>query len=150
MLYKNRSLRGDKLNQYSLLRRQTAAAAIALLLGASAGAAVSAALLAVSALIFVKAGSVPLGAAPLVTSLIGAAGAFTAGYLTVGLCKSRGMLMGSLSGLMLFCAVLIGAAVSSNTEGGPAIAAKCAIFLIGGAIGGIVRVNRRVKVKSHK
>lgn len=137
------------MNQYPNLRRQTAATAIALLLGASAGAAVSAALLAVSALIFVKSGSVPLGAAPLVTSLIGAIGALAAGYLTVGLCKSRGMLMGALSGLLLFCAVLIGAAVSGSTEGGAAIVTKCAIFLIGGAIGGVIRVNRRVKVKSH-
>lgn len=117
-----------------------------MLLGAAIGACASSALLAVCSALLVKAGTLPGGAAPLITGAVGAVGAFLSGWFAVKLHKSHGMLMGALAGLMLFAAVMLGAAVTGSFGSPAGIAAKCALFAAFGAVGGIVRVNKRTKV----
>lgn len=125
----------------------TGAAAAALLLGAAAGTLISAALLCVCAAVFVKLGSLPAQTAPLVSGAAAAVGAFAAGWSTVKLCGSKGMLMGALSGVAMFAAVVLGSLLTGASASFPDLAVKCALLAVCGAAGGIARVNRRVKVK---
>lgn len=123
------------------------AAVVSVLIGASFGAIISAALLAVSAMIFVKSGNVPVQAAPIIAGCISAIGSFCAGYITVKLCKSKGMLMGAISGLLFFSAAVLCSAISGELSFSAATITKGLIFVISGAVGGIVRVNKRTIVK---
>ena len=119
----------------------------ALLIGAAAGAAASSVLLFLCAAVIVKLGSVPLGAFGLISSLISAAGAFIAGYSAVRLYGSRGLLMGAFSGLILFTVILASGMISSSGAEAPQALLRLMICMSGGAAGGIVRVNKRSRVK---
>lgn len=124
--------------------RRGAYSAAALFLGASVGALVCGALLLLSSFVFVKLGAVPTGAAPVITTAIGAAGAFSAGWFALKLLKSRGLLMGAAAGLLMFISVLIAGVIAKTQPDVSSALLKCAIFVISGAIGGIMRVNKRV------
>ena len=125
---------------------KTAAAALpSLLLGTAAGVSLSAALLALTAMIFVKLETPPINAAPFITAGAGAIGSFIAGMLTLKLCGSRGLLMGSLAGLLTFCCVLAGGSTWGEVSLSPALI-RCTVFIACGAAGGIFQVNKRIKV----
>ncbi len=134
------------MNNYTSMKKTTSSALPALLLGSAAGALASSALLCAAALICVKLGSPPVSAAPLITTVIGAVGAFLAGYIAVRIFGSRGLLIGALAGLLLFGAVLISGSAAGEASLSP-MAVKCAVFTVCGAFGGVLRVNKRVKVK---
>lgn len=151
IIYNKENLRGGRLNKYADLKKMTfTASLISLLIGASAGTAVSALLLSLCSLMFVKLGTVPTAAAPVITGVVGAVGAFCAGYMTVKLFKSRGLLMGALAGLMFFLSVLLGAVISGGTNDPASLLPKLAVFLAAGSVGGVIRVNKRVSVKRIK
>ena len=137
-------------NELSDKNTETAKITRAILLGCAVGVAVCAVLLSLSAMLFVKLGSLPLGYLPLITTFIGAAGAFTAGYFTVKLYKKRGMLLGALSGVLLFLIVFVTGLVQGIENDVVSALIKCAVFAVMGAIGGVVRVNKKVKVKKYQ
>lgn len=139
------------MNQYTDLKKMTfTASLISLLIGASVGTAVSALLLSLCSLLFVKLGAVPVAVAPVITGVIGAVGAFCAGYMTVKLFKSRGLLMGALAGMMFFLSVVLGAVISGGTQDLTSLLPRLAIFLAAGSVGGVIRVNKRVRVNRIK
>ena len=137
------------LDQYKSMRKTAESALPSLLLGTAAGVALSAALLALTAMVFVKLKTPPAAAASLVTTAAGACGAFAAGYVTLRLFGSRGLLMGALSGLLMFCCVLAGGSASGGASLSPMLI-KCAVFTVCGAAGGVVRVNKRAKLPKVK
>ncbi len=118
-----------------------------LFIGCIAGLGLCAALLAACAFLFVVLQKVPSQAVQAVSIGIAAASAMFAGFLAARLCKSRGMVMGLLCGLVLFVCVL----VSSICAGGGAFTVSAVLrfllMLAGGAFGGVLAVNRRKKVK---
>lgn len=129
---------------------ETARIVRAILLGCAVGAAVCAVLLSLSAMLFVKLGSLPLNYLPLITTFIGAVGAFTSGYFTVKLYKKRGMLLGALSGVLLFLIVFITGLIQGIENDIVSALIKCAVFAVMGAVGGVVRVNKKIKVKKYQ
>ena len=137
-------------NELNSKNTETAKIVRAILLGCAVGVAVCAILLSLSAMLFVKLGSLPLNYLPLITTFIGALGAFTAGYFTVKLYKKRGMLLGALSGILLFLIVFITGIVQGIENDVVSALIKCAVFSVMGAVGGVVRVNKKVRVKKYQ
>ena len=137
-------------NELNSKNTETAKIVRAILLGCAVGVAVCAILLSLSAMLFVKLGSLPLNYLPLITTFIGALGAFTAGYFTVKLYKKRGMLLGALSGILLFLIVFITGIVQGIENDVVSALIKCAVFSVMGAAGGVVRVNKKVRVKKYQ
>lgn len=121
-----------------------------ILLGCITGIVVCNAMLSLLSILFVKIGSIPLEYLPLITTFIGAVGAFTAGYFTVKIYKKRGMLIGALSGFILFLIVLITGTAKGIDNDIVSILIKLAVFTVLGSIGGIIRVNKKTKVKKYR
>ncbi len=134
------------MNGYKTAKRSFSAAA--LLTGAAVGALVCALLLAICSAVFVKLGSVPTSAAQTITTAVGAAGAFAAGWSALKLYGSRGLVMGASAGLLLFLSTLIAGIIAKETPDTAAAAVKLIVFVIAGAVGGVVRVNKREKIKN--
>lgn len=120
-----------------------------LLLGTATGCAVCAVLLSLTAIGLVKAGTLPVDALPIITNIIGATGSFFAGYFTIKLYKKLGLLLGLIAGAIIFLIVyIIGLSNGTDTDFVNALI-KCVIFSVAGSIGGIVRVNRKAKVRKY-
>ena len=138
-----------KHNEMNVNNSETVKIIQAILIGCSFGIICCAVLLSICSMLFVKLGTLPTSYLPLITTFIGAVGAFFAGYFTVKMHKKNGMLMGMLSGLLLFAAV----AISSLSKGMDfdivSAIIKLLVFSVMGAIGGIIRVNKKVKVKRY-
>ena len=115
------------------------------LIGSAAGLAVCTALLCLCSFIMVKAGSLPVDLLPVVSAAISGAGGFMSGYFSVSMYKKRGMMIGLLAGGIMFLAVFITGLANSDTSDIATTLLKCAIFTVTGGIGGVVRVNKRVK-----
>lgn len=137
-------------NELNDKNTETVKIARSIILGCTVGVAVCAVLLSISAMLFVKMGSLPLNYLPLITTFIGAVGAFSSGYFTVKMYKKRGMLLGSLSGILLFLIVFITGLTKGIDNDIVSALIKSAVFAVMGAIGGIVRVNKKVKVKKYQ
>lgn len=120
-----------------------------LLLGCAVGILVSAALLSLSAIVFVKLGSLPIDYLPLITTFIGALGAFSAGYFTIRLYRKRGLLLGLCAGIFLFLLVFITGLAKGIENDLVSALIKCGVFAVMGAVGGVVSVNKKTKVKRY-
>lgn len=109
--------------------------------------AVSAILLALTALILGKMGALPRGAVPIITTVIGCIAVFLGSYLSSLYIKEKGILFGVLSGLLYsLCIALVSVLVFQN-DFNIASAGKFIALLVSGSIGGILGVNRKSKVK---
>ncbi|MBQ1518126.1 MAG: TIGR04086 family membrane protein [Clostridia bacterium] len=114
-------------------------------LGAAAGLAVCTVLLCLCSFLMVKAGSLPVGFLPVISAVISGIGGFAAGYFSVSMYKKRGMLLGLLTGGIMFIAVFLTGLANSDTGDIATVLIKCGIFTVTGSIGGVVRVNKRIK-----
>lgn len=137
----------QKNNEYNTISQDGIKIARSLLLGTAVGAVVCAMLLSLSAMVLVKTGSLPLAALPIITTAIGAVGSFFAGYTTIMAYKRRGLLLGCVSGILLFFIVLICGMLKGAESTEISSVIKAAVFILLGGAGGVVRVNRRVKVR---
>jgi len=119
----------------------------AILLSAGIMTMVSAALLALTALILGKMGALPRGAVPIITTVIGCIAVFLGSFFSSLYAREKGIVFGVASGLMCsLCIALISVLVFQN-DFNIASAGKCAALLLSGSIGGILGVNRKSKVK---
>lgn len=119
----------------------------ALALSAGVMAAVSGLLLVLAALIIAKLGALPRGIQPVLTTAIGCLAIFLGGFCASLYAKEKGILLGVASGaLYALCAAALSLAIFQSSLGVGAIG-KLAAFLLSGAIGGILGVNRKSKVK---
>lgn len=80
---------------------------------------------------------------PLATLALGV-GSMLSGFLSARSFRERGMLMGGLSGLIIFAIVLIVSAMFQFELGAKAII-KLAVTVLGGCVGGIIGINKRNK-----
>lgn len=139
----------QKNNEYNGKNQEIIRIVRALILGIAVGAAVCAAFLSLAAMALVKAGTLPIEALPLLTTAIGAIGSFFAGYFTVTAYKKRGLLLGCIAGALLFFIVFVTGVTHSNNGDLINTLTKCIIFTVAGGIGGVVRVNKKTKVKKY-
>ena len=111
--------------------------------GAAAGICVCALLLCLASLIIVKLGTLPTDMLPIITIAIGAMGAFCAGYVSVAICRKRGVLTGLAAAAGMSASAFVTSMVTSNTDDLAGNLIKCGVFMLFGSIGGVVRVNKR-------
>lgn len=119
----------------------------AILIGAVTGAAVCAALLGASALAFVSAGHIPQG---LISSLVIAfsvISSFMAGFVCAKISKKMGLILGGLTGMLLFALFLVSGLIASREPLSMAAGIRMLVMTLGGALGGIFGVSRRSKIK---
>lgn len=104
-------------------------------------------LLALSSAIIEKMAVLPAETATLITTVIACVAVFLGGLISSAYSKERGVVLGLVTGVVFcICAALVSTLLfhnNFNTAG----AAKFAAVLISGAIGGILGVNRKTRVK---
>ena len=98
-------------------------------------------LLLLAALLF-RSVDIPTGAVTPIAVTVAAIGTFLAGWVAARVAGSRGLLIGSACGLVLFLTILLIGLIRGNVEVGFA-AIKLAALTLSGAIGGVLGVNHK-------
>lgn len=137
----------SKFNEYNAKHSEGMIITRSVLSGAAVGLCVCALLLCAAAAVIVKLGTLPSDFLPIITIIIGAAGAFVSGYTSVAFYRKRGLLTGLITGAVMFTAVFVTSVISGSTDDLAGTLIKCGVFTLMGSIGGVVRVNKREKVK---
>lgn len=89
-------------------------------------------------------------AAPMVTLSL-AAGTMLAGYRCGRRLHQNGIINGALTGGLMYLILLVAALTVPKNEPGLLALYKCLLMVVSGAIGGVLAVNKRSKVKpSHR
>ena len=83
------------------------------------------------------------GVLSVLTSAALCVGAYFGGYVAARKRRQSGLLMGTLSGLMMFGVIFAGSYFFAGTAGGFSGSAKLVMTLVCGAVGGIVGVNSK-------
>lgn len=138
-----------KYNDFNSQNNQAVTITQNVLLGGAVGAAVCSALLALLSFLFVKFGTLPLHYLPIITTAVGSVGSFAGGYFSVKLHKKQGLILGALTGFLIFLIVFftgIGKGTEYNIGN---LVIKCSVMVVMGALGGIVKVNKKTKVKKY-
>ena len=105
-------------------------------------------MLSIAALATAKAGALPRGALPFLTTAIGCGAVFLGAFLAALAIREKGLVLGVAAGALLAaCMGLASFLLYRQTEYGAAAAGKLAALLLSGAIGGILGANRKSKVK---
>ena len=83
----------------------------------------------------------PEGASTQLSCAAFAGGALGGGFMTCRLHKSRGLLMGALTGLLFFFVLYVAGAISQHIGLGTLAFVKLGLSLVFGALGGVIGVN---------
>lgn len=108
---------------------------------------VSAALLALAALVLGKMETLPKGAVPVVTTVIGCAAVFLGAFFASLYLKEKGIVNGLVSAFLFSAVLLMISFFAFEAELGISGAAKFIAVFISGILGGILGVNRKSRVK---
>lgn len=119
----------------------------AVVIGAVCGAVLCALLLCLCAFAFVSSRLFPQGVIFPLTLIISALGSLLSGIVTAKLQRKRGLLFGALAGLLLFLLFLLAGLLSFQEVLGAAAGTRVLVMVLCGAIGGLLVVNRKTKVK---
>lgn len=87
--------------------------------------------------------NVPQAAVTPMALVAAAIGAFLGGLIAARIAREKGLLIGALTGLLLFVILAIAGFIFVRDAHGSSAILKAAIFLACGAVGGIVGVNLR-------
>lgn len=119
-----------------------------LIISTLCGAAMTAALLAIAAFVLLKVGQIGASVTSSVVIVICALSAIFAGIIVGRITKKNGLLLGGLTGLLLYFLVLV-VSVSCGVFQLFTVSSviRLAVMLIGGAFGGLLSVNKRSKAK---
>ena len=91
--------------------------------------------------------TIPDSALSTITMVFASLGALGGGYIAVRIAKCRGMFYGVLTGMALFFVVVIAGLCMSTESITLATVIKAAAMLLSGAVGGVVAVNRKQRVR---
>ncbi len=115
----------------------------AVLLGSVVGSVVCAVFLVLFAFLFVAVKSVPQSIVQIVAIICASLGAFVAGYISIRIYKSKGLIYGAASGLLLFIILTIIAFIVSRDKFTYITAIRLLVMLFSGALGGVLGVNQK-------
>ena len=118
-----------------------------IVLGTAIGGVVCILCLVLFALLFVISKRIPQTMIQPLILVACAVGAFIGGYITVRIIRTKGLLFGILSGLLLFAIVCLVSVIAIRTPFSTYALIKGIIMMLMGAIGGIIGVNKRSKRK---
>lgn len=113
-----------------------------IVLGVTSGIAVCAALMLLSSFLIVKSGTVPQDYLYPITIFITALGSFIGGFVTGKSSGKNGLLIGGMSGLILFFITLIASFIVVRDSITFSTFTKMIIVVISGCLGGITGVNK--------
>ena len=119
-----------------------------IIISAVCGAAMIAALLAIASVVLLYTGQIN----PIVTSsvviAVSAAGAVFAGFLVGKITRKNGLIYGGITGLLLYFLVLIVSVACGVFQlFTVSTVIRLAVMTLGGALGGLIAVNQKRKVK---
>lgn len=121
----------------------------AVLIGMLVGLVLCSIMIVVLSLVLVKTGQMPTNAVFVALQAISAVSAFLGSYISVCICKSRGLMVGLLTALAMF-AVIFMVGLSMSVEPVSMLSlTKLIAMLCAGAIGGVVSVNKKQRVKKY-
>ena len=123
-------------------------AAVASVIGAVSGIAVTLLFLLLFAFVITKSRHIQYTLIAPMAIAAACIGAFVGGYITARINKSFGMLVGTICGALILMILLAVGAASGELPGMLSLL-RGALMLISGAIGGILGVNRRRKRKKN-
>ncbi len=108
---------------------------------------VSALLLLLLSLIIAKTASLPKNLLPVLTTAVGCISILTGAFFASVYLREKGIIFGLISSVIYLCVVLLAASLLFQRELSLAGIGKGVAFLVSGALGGILGVNRKSKVK---
>lgn len=117
----------------------------AMVLGTLIGSVFCVLFLCLFAFIFVTVKTIPQSMIQGLALLCAAIGAFVSGYVTIRIYRSKGLIYGTSSGILLFLIITIVGFIISRDKFSYITLLKFAIMALSGAIGGVLGVNRRYK-----
>lgn len=119
----------------------------AIVIGCVAGAVICAILLAVCAFALVSSGRMPHGMIPPITLAIAGVSSLLAGIVSAKIARGRGLVCGAFAGFLLFLLVFLSGLAVANEPMTLSMLTKGLVMLIAGAMGGVLAVNKRARVK---
>ncbi|HEX3017763.1 MAG TPA: TIGR04086 family membrane protein [Caproicibacter sp.] len=119
----------------------------AIIIGAVAGAALCAVLLAISALAFVSSENIPQNFLPAFIIAVSVISALFAGFIAAKISKQRGLIYGSMAAMLLFILFLVSGLATSQSTVSSESFIRLLVMLLSGAIGGLIGVSRKSKRK---
>jgi putative membrane protein (TIGR04086 family) len=117
------------------------------LFGVLLGSLITVLMMLVASLIIVMGGKLPTDMLPYLTLFFLAVGSFSGGFASARLYKSAGILIGAATGLVILIAVILSGAESFSEGVSFFTLYKALCALVASALGGVVGVNRREKIK---
>ncbi len=115
----------------------------AILISTIIGIFISMMVLIVSSFLFVKSKNLPSSVISPFTIATSALGAFISGYISSRIIKSNGLLLGMISGFLMFVIIFVSGLMMFNGEITTLSLVKLTSMLLTGAIGGIAGVNKK-------
>ena len=117
-------------------------------ISAVCGAAMIAALLAIASVVLLYTGQIHPMVASSVVIAISTAGAMFAGLLVGKIARKNGLLLGAVTGLLLYFLILIVSVACGIFQLFTVSSViRLAVMILGGALGGLIAVNQKRKVK---
>ena len=117
------------------------------LIGAGISAAICALLLCLSALILNMTSAIPYPALDYIMLAFQAVSVFIGSYIAAAIIKSRGLIIGLITGALIYLVITILGFSSGNGNIGLLTLIRAAALLLLGAIGGIKGVNKKERIK---
>lgn len=104
-------------------------------------------LVALAAFIVSKTGALPMQSLSVITTLLCCASVMAGGYLVSVILKERGILYGTVTALIYVLVLAVVTLCISKSAPDLSAASKVIAIIISGAIGGILAVNRKEKLR---
>ncbi len=131
----------------ALVQRPVLTAVRAVIFGAVAGAALCAVLLALCSIAFVSSENLPHGfLKPFILGISVLSAGFS-GFIAAKILKRRGLIFGTLSGLLLFLLFLTAGLTLSEGGGAKEAGIRLLVMALSGGIGGFLSVNGKSRKK---
>ncbi len=108
---------------------------------------ISISILAISSIIFLKSGNFPIYIINTLTILIISFSTIISGYISARMLCANGMFFGILTGFVIFIIIFISGLMCYSGEITSIILIKLIALLSSGAIGGIIGVNKKIRIK---
>ncbi len=115
----------------------------ALFAGTLSGVILCAILLALSAFLFTKSGSVPHTVVEPLVLILAGIGAFVGGYVSGRISSESGVLYGLVCGFLIFIVFFVCGLIAVRESVTMVTLIRCLLMLLAGSIGGIIGVNKK-------
>ena len=118
-----------------------------LAIGVAVGIVAISLMLLITSFSFAQIKSIPTAMLGTISMIFASLGACIGAYVSLRIMRNNGLVWGAICGAVLFVIVLILGLINSTDSLSIATIIKCFAMLLSGAIGGVVAVNKKQKIK---